>query len=140
MAGRCVDGGIASLVELIQSHGSALEYDLLTRTHYSLRDLPCRLDWLQLGAFVKHLPLDSALKSEMEPEAAYWEGARRVPMMLADIYDAVAWLQYSYVQAHAKQKIQKPKPYPRPGVKKAVKTYGRGAIRIKNFNDWWDGD
>ena len=96
------------------------------------------MDWAELGAFVKYLPLDSALKSEMNPDSAYWEGSRRVPMLLADLYDGLNGLTYT-VSRIGGVKPKKPKPYPRPGVKKS-NAYGREAIPIKDFEDWWDSD
>lgn len=139
MAGRRLDrGGISSLVNLIRNHGDALNYDLITRTPYTLRSVPLVMDWAELGAFVKYLPLDSALKSEMNPDSAYWEGSRRVPMLLADIYDGINGLTYTVTRMGG-AKPKKPKPYPRPGVKKS-NSYGKGAISIKDFDDWWDAD
>lgn len=129
-------GGIASLTLIIREHGDALEYDLITRTPHTLRSVPGSLDWRELGAFVKYLPMDSALKSEMNPDSAYWEGSRRVPMMLADLFDLLQFQNYLILKTNG-AKPKKPKPYPRPGAKKNAKTYGRGAIPISDFSEWW---
>lgn len=109
----------------------------MTRTPFNLKCVPDSLDWWELGSFVKHLPLDSALKSELNPDSAYWEGSRRVPMMLGDIADLLQHQNYLILKTHG-GKPKKPKPYPRPGSKKKTKSYGRGAIPISDFADWWD--
>lgn len=120
-------------------HGGAVEYDLLTRTHLTLNDVPHVLDWWQLGAFLRYLPADSATKCVSSPDTAGWEGSRRLPMMLADLYDIISVLDYHVLRGFG-AKPRKPKPYPRPGAKSQAKGYGRDAIKISEFDEWWEGD
>ena len=125
-------GGILSLVQTIEEHGRALEYDLMTRTGRTLSE------YLSMGAagkvallsFVYYLPMDSALKSEIDPKDEYgeWNTVRKTNTILADIFDA-----FSAVNT---KKGRKPFEYPRP---KQNKRIGKGAIPIKDFWDWWFG-
>lgn len=125
-------GGIISLVQLIEDHGRALEYDLMTRTGRTL------FEYLNMGAagkvallsFIRYLPMDSALNREMDPkdETAEWNTTRKTNAILADMFDA-------FSAVHTK-KGRKPFEYPRP---KANKRIGKGAIPIKDFWEWWNG-
>lgn len=132
-------GGIGGLAAFIIEHAGAVEYDLLTRTHLTLNDVPHVLDWWQLGCFVKYLPADSATKCECVPRAdAAWEGSRRSPMLLADLYDMIQILDYHVLKGFG-AKPRKPKPYPRPGVRGSTSSYGSEAIKIADFDEWWNG-
>lgn len=130
---RCQRGGILSLVRLLQEHDRALEYDLMTRTGRTL------YEYMKMGAagmaalvsFVKFLPPDSALNRDMNPkdEFGIWYTTAKTNMILADLFDA-------FVSANTR-KGRKAKEYPRP---KHKKTFGRGAIPIKDFWKWWNGE
>lgn len=124
-------GGIISLVRIINEHGRALEYELMTRTGRTLEE------YMGMGAaglvalisFTENLPIDSALTRSINPkdEFSYWHTIAKTNSILADIYDAFA-------SVHSK-KGRKPKPYPRP---KDTKSIGKGAIPISEFWDWWN--
>lgn len=124
-------GGIISLVRLVENHGRALEYDLMTSTGRTLNE------YMTMGAagkvallsFVKHLPPDSALNREINPkeDAWIWATTTKTNAILADLFDA-------FVAANSK-KGKRPKPYPRPKKKEKI---GRGAIPIKDFWSWWN--
>jgi hypothetical protein len=136
-------GGIVSLAALIDEHGRALNYDLVTRVGVSLYDLPGPLSWADLRDFVSYLDAGSALVSEIDPEAAGWQGDEKVPMLLAHIADLLAGLSYGYTVSHLKKGARRPKapePIPRPGVKPKRETqhWGSGGLPIAEFTEWWD--
>ena len=126
----CFSGGILSLVQIIEEHDRALEYDLMTRTGRTLSE------YLEMGAsgrialisFINYLPPDAALRRAMNPdnETAEWNTTMKTNAILADIFDA-------FVAANTK-KGTKPKAYPRP---KQKQTIGKGAIPVSQFWDWW---
>ena len=115
---------------MINDHGRALEYDLMTRTGRTLNE------YMTMGAagkvallsFIRYLPPDSALWREMNPkdDMWLWTTPTKTNVILADLFDA-------FVMANSK-KGRRPKEYPRP---KEKKTIGKGAIPIKDFWDWW---
>lgn len=138
------DGGIAGLVDLIDEHGGALEYDLMTRAGATLEDIPARIPWTALRSFATHLDAGSALVSEIRPELAGWQGDMRVPMILADMYDLIAMLRHDFDCANTPKKKgrpRKPAPYPRPGANETSvgQRIGKDAIPIKDFDEWWEG-
>lgn len=137
---RSIPGGIFGLVEVIGEHETALEYDLLTKTRYSLDDVGERLSYRSLIAFIRHLPADSAYFREVEPDVAPWTDGRVTTALLADIYDLLNAFRGTYVNAHSKKKQRQLKPYPRPWLEdKSVKKVGKDPIPIKDFEKWWEG-
>lgn len=136
-------GGIAGAVGIIESHGGALEYDLMTRAGMTLDDIPSRLPWRALINFYTRLDAGSALYKELSPETADWQGTGRVPMLLADVIDSINMLRYENALANRPRRgarPKKPKPYPRPGVKADEGTkIGRDPIPAKDFDAWWEG-
>ena len=119
----------------MRDHSEAIDYDLMTRLGIRLRDVPVAIGWHGLAVFTRHLPADSALARSMHPE---FDGWTREMMMLADVYDAVRWVQWQVAALFAKSRPPEPKPYPRPWDKKPLK-YGSGAIRVADFNKWYYG-
>ena len=83
-----------------------------------------------LLSFINYLPIDSALRKEMDPqdEVGEWSTTMKTNTILADLFDV-------FVAANTR-KGRKAKPYPRPKQKKRI---GRGAIPISEFWDWWNG-
>lgn len=130
--GRRFRGGILSLVQTIDEYDRPLEYDLMTRTGRTLTE------YMDMGAagmvallsFINYLPIDSALRKEMDPqdEVGEWSTTKKTNIILADIFDV-------FVSANTK-KGHKAKQYPRPKQKKRI---GSGAIPISEFWDWWNG-
>jgi len=124
-------GGILGLVRIIEKHGRALEYDLMTRTGRTLNE------YMNMGAagkvalisFIEYLPPDAMLNRELDPknETAEWLTTMKTNAILADLFDL-------YVAAHTKEGTV-PATYPRP---KEEQTIGRGAIPVADFWDWWD--
>ena len=121
-----------SLVQTLEDHDRALEYDLMTRTGRTLSEI---MDMgaagrIALLSFINYLPPDSALRSAMDPqdEVGEWYTTKKTNVLLADIFDV-------FVAANTK-KGRKAKEYPRPKQKKKI---GSGAIPISEFWDWWNG-
>ena len=127
-------------MRLIDEHGAALEYDLLTMTRYQLRDVGGALPWGALLHFVSHLPRTSALSQEVRPlsEDERWARGDYTAAILADLFDIVA---HGFAAVMAKGTGRSPrrvKPYPRPWTKPRTRHVGRGAIPIKDFERWWN--
>ena len=105
----------------------------MTRTGRTLTE------YLNMGAagrvalisFIKFLPPDSALNRDMNPKDEFgpWYTTAQTNRILADLFDV-------FVAAHSK-KGHNPKPYPRP---KHSRSIGKGAIPIKDFWSWWNGE
>lgn len=118
-------------MRIIENHGRALEYDLMTRTGRTLEE------YMSMGAagivalisFIENLPIDSALTKSMNPKDEFgaWGSTAKTNAILADTYDLL--------QAHFTKKGRNIKPYPRPQAKKGI---GRDAIPISEFWDWWN--
>lgn len=126
-----VSGGILSLVQIINEHDRALEYDLMTRTGHTLTEYIDRgaAGMVALLSFFNYLPPDSALRAEMDPddEKREWYTRCKTNVILADLYDI-------FSAAHTK-KGRKAAEYPRPKKKKKI---GKGAIPLSKFWDWWN--
>ena len=105
----------------------------MTRTGRTLSE------YLEMGAagkvalisFIKFLPPDSALNRDMNPKDEFgpWYTTMYTNKILADLFDV-------FVMANSK-KGHRPKEYPRPKRKQHV---GKGAIPIKDFWAWWNGE
>lgn len=102
----------------------------------TLDDVPHRLCWRAMCAFVQHLPADSALVREMHPEQAGWTPAVQ---MLATIIDVVRENTWATITA-AGGKADKPKPIKRPW-DSGSRHFGsaQDAIPISEFDEWWGG-
>ena len=126
--GRRFRGGILSLVQTINDYDRALEYDLMTRTGRTLSEYINMeaAGMVALLSFINYLPMDSRLRSAMDPqdEVGEWSTIKKTNIILADIFDV-------FVSANTK-KGHKAKQYPRPKQKKRI---GSGAIPISEF---WD--
>ena len=81
------------------------------------------------------LPMD--VQPLIEKKYGGWAGTLQTNAILADIYDALAAFNTSYVAANSKHKPKKPEQYPRPWAKKKTKRIGRDAIPITQFDNWW---
>lgn len=115
-------GGIASLACLIEEHGEAIDYDLMTLTHYRLDDLGESLSWGSLRTFVNHLPAGSAYFRDKFPEHSTWATGEIIAYLLADIEDSINNLRYEQRVAHSGKKGKQPQQYPRPWLDKKMKT------------------
>jgi len=83
-----------------------------------------------LVSFTRHLPPDSATWLEMHPgdDAWPWATTAKTNAILADLFDA-------FVAANTRPG-RKPKQYPRPNANR--RSIGSGAIRIRDFDEWWN--
>ena len=124
---------------LIEEHGAALEYDLLTMTHYQLRDVGGALSWGALLHFVQKLPRTSALSRELVPttEEERWADGSNVSALLADIFDLLNAFRNEAAVKGTKHSAKRSKPYPRPWLKPRTRHIGKGAIPISKFEEWW---
>lgn len=101
-------GGIRGLAELIDSHGEAIEYELITRGLH-LDDLgSAPLTWRDLKVLLRHLPPGNALQRERLGEAAYWTADTYLLAVIGDALHAANW------QRAGDRHAQRPKPIPRP--------------------------
>ena len=100
---------------MIDEHGEAIEYELLTRTNYCLDDVGGRLPWSALYSFVNHLGTDSALARELGKSTG-WETTLKTNEILANIYDQLQLANVNLARYFSRGK-KNPKftPYPRPG-------------------------
>jgi len=115
---------------LIDDHYEAINYDLLTRTGYSLDDVGGRLSWSALYSFVKNLDSASALARELGKSTG-WETILKTNAILADIYDLLA------VIASGKR-IKNAKPYPRPGKENyTVRKIGKDPMTPEDLRKWY---
>ena len=128
-------------MDLIEGHGPALEYALLTMTHYQLRDVGGALSWGALLHFVQNLPRTSALSRELVPqtETEQWADGRNVAALLADIFDLLNAFRSEVAVKGTPRRAKRCRPYPRPWAKGRERRVGRGAIPVSKFEDWWNG-
>lgn len=96
--------------------------------------MPARVSWHSLWCFVRHLGADSATYGAMYPKAAGWT---REAYLMADIFDAVNGVAYAVAKTVPGGHPHKPRPYPRPKVRRGVKM-GHGAIKVEDFDSWWE--
>ena len=100
-------GGILGVLGAVAGHEDALDFDLYDRWRVRLRDVPATIGWDGLALFVRHLPHDSALMRELEPQSA-WSTETHA---LATISYQIDMLMY----ALGGGKGAKPRPPERPG-------------------------
>ena len=95
--------------------------------------------WANLLTFVHHLPPTSAVYREYYGDASEFSSDLKQNAILADVFDAIQALTYTYAKAHG-GKGKKPKPYPRPWrVDDGAQHIGSNPIPISEFNDWYYG-
>jgi len=124
---------VAQLINLIKAHPGELEADLI-REGLRLRDFPSeRCTWRDLLVLVEHPLPDSKVYAAMEPDSAGWT---RETMLLADIADALIWLQWAKTRRAADGGTP-PDRIPRPGVKKREVRQGSQVkpMRLSRVNE-----
>jgi hypothetical protein len=105
--GRCKLGGILGLVELIDEHRGAFEYDWRTRFHLPLSDVPEVMPWDEALRLTSQLVLDPT--AHVAVAIGGWSYPMpREAMVLADVYDLTA-----HIHADPKRRGSI-EPYPRP--------------------------
>lgn len=115
----------------------------MTRTRWTIEDVPENMSWVDLHDFVTHLPDDSALLREQYPEHLLYGHPMFTQAILMDIYDKLAGFDYSWVYAHRRKgaNIPEPEPYPRPWVKREspkAERIGSDPIPRDKFDEWWE--
>lgn len=134
-------GGITGLARLIEEHGPALDYDLLTLTRYNLSDVGGALPWAALRHFVDHLPRTSALSRDLVPlsDEERWIAGDANCIILADIYDAIAQVGANLMAKGSGRAPRHMRPYPRPWDNgSGERRFGSDPIPISEFEDWWN--
>lgn len=108
------------LADVYVNHGEALEYDLFHLWNMDINDP--RMTVRRLRNFFFRLPYKSETMmdiAEIQKEARVWDPNT---YMLANIYDAITHLDWVTVSVNSKHAQRPPKVYPRPELKKIVKT------------------
>ena len=137
MAGKLrAAGKIIGLAVLLTKYGEAIEADMVA-AGWTLDDVPRRLPWRALHAFVKHLPSNSAFKRELNGGDAEWSTLLKTNAILADIYDAISSFAVAFVKSRGGHP-KSPKPYRRPGMQSDGQHIGKGAVPKGTFMDWWE--
>jgi len=128
-----VRGGIVSLAKFVVEHREALDADLL-KTGYEAEDIGCALSWGALGAFIKHLPPDSAVVREAHPEESAWATTVKTNSILADIYDMLSAINTNLAAIGSGKPAKRIKPYPRPGHKDEDTQHIGTAVPVAELN------
>lgn len=103
------------VADIYVNHGEALEWDLLKYWGMDINDP--RLTIRRLRNFISRLPIDSEVVNDRDKiprEARVWNINT---YMLANIFDAIAHLDWVTVSANSKRVQKPPKPFPRPDIK-----------------------
>lgn len=131
---------------MIEDHGGALDYDLMTRTRYKLSDLGGPLDWAALLHFVQHLDHSSALYRAANPERleqCLWMSGDMDAYIMADLVDCVNNLTWNLQCANTpkgKTRPRRPKAYRRPGETQGEgeNVIGKDPVPVSRFDEWWE--
>lgn len=114
-----------------------MEKDLLVKTGHSLEDIGRALSWSALGAFLRHIDINSETARELDPDLAAWGGTAKTNAILADIYDMLAMINSNLVAVGSGKRAKKPKGYPRPGDKDKQKI-GKNALPPDQLRAWFE--
>jgi len=131
---------MTALIDLIDEHGPALEYDLM-RCGSRLRDFPDNgVSWRDLLILVEQGQKDSAsgLWRSLNPD---WQWGT-AEMLQALIVDELRYLQYITLAAHGDNTAKPPKPIQRPGVTDDTVKHGDKAssLPIDEMAEWLGGE
>jgi hypothetical protein len=108
-------GGIVGLVRLLNEHGEAIEYELLTIGR-NLEHLGTRhLSWRDLKVVVNQAPPGGALHRSLDPKGWAWGADTYMLAGLVDLTAAANW------QRAGDKHKKRPDPLPRPNEKKPKK-------------------
>lgn len=132
-----------SLVRTVDVHGEAIDYDLMTRTRWTLRDWEeGRLDSRSLTRFVKGLGPGSAFFKASSPDqadTAAWVDGTATCALIAELIDAMRSGMTALAYKGTGKRPPNVEPYPRPWAKGRTASYGRDAIPIEDFDEWYYG-
>lgn len=123
------------LFSLPATSRAAIEADLVA-VGWTFDDVPVRLPWRALFAFVAHLGPDSAYQRVTNPDLAFWMGGAGVQGLLATIADHLAVLKWQNTKDGHKNR-RPPKPIKRPWSRPGGQQIGRGAIPAASWAAWW---
>ena len=122
MAGGREPGGISGLLDLIEEHRGALEYDFRARFHLSLESVPEVVGWGEAVRLIRTLRADpsSGLAASFEG----WDHPiSREALILMDLFD---------LEMAVNAGKKRPQPYPRPWKQKRdVQRFGNTAGRSR---------
>lgn len=108
----------------------------MIKTGHNLEDIGRTLSWGALGAFLRHIDLDSETAMELEPDLARWCGAAKTNAILADIYDVLAMINANLCAMGSGKRAKKPKPYARPGDRDKMHI-GKNALPPDELRKWF---
>lgn len=129
-------GGILSLARFADDHSEAIEYDLMTKTQYTLDDIGGALPWRSLSSFIKNLDSGSALARDLGKSTG-WEDTIRTNAILADIYDLLQRINSNIVAIGDGKPTKNIKPYPRPGRDEDnTRKIGKGGLPVDELREW----
>lgn len=129
---RGVVGGIRGLLELIDEHEEAIRYDLL-KLGLRLEHVGSkRFTWLDFKTVVANCDPTGALARAIVGDAAGWTLTDHLLASVVDVGQVANWQRGG-------GKGQRPKPIKRPDSKGDQK-YGKDAIKISEFDEWWEGN
>ena len=123
------------------SHREAVEYDLITKTNYTLKDVGRSLTWSELASFMSYVGADSALARDIDLEKYLWATPAMTNTILADIFDVLAQINANLVAIGSGKRASIPDPYPRPGAKREsgnTRHFGRGALPPDELREWFE--
>lgn len=128
-----------SLARFTKEHREAVEYDLLTRTGYELRDVGARLSWGAFRSFLYGVGPDSATARIINPEVYEWATRAKTNALLADIFDMLAMINANLVAVGSRKRAKTPKPYPRPGAEPTgQKHFGKEPLPVDELQEWFE--
>lgn len=109
--GRRLRGGICQLLDLIEEHRGAIEYDFRSRFHVGAHEIGNDIGWGEALRLIRILRSDPS--TMLAASVEQWEyPLSRTDAILADMWDL------SYAKAGAKKRER----YPRPFKQKAGKS------------------
>lgn len=127
-------GGIVGLLELIDEHQEAVEFELLLiGRHLDELGTPA-LSWRDFLVLVRRwqkMPGNALAAAVHGVEVPSW--GEQVMATMVDLLQAIAWKL-----PRPKRAAGKPKRFARWWEKRKQQKFGRDPIPMSTFDDWWD--
>lgn len=102
-----------------------------------VKDVGRSISWGALLSFLTHLPPDSALSRELDPESSAWYTTAKTNLILADLFDILATINGNMVAIARRKAARKIDPYPRPGARHKNAEHIVGELRtFAEINSW----